>query len=161
MFAKQMAHGFKRNGNCTSRTNPRHGRRGYDAKGPCQQFFPASRTRQRDQLSPRPNFCSNFSSSCLRTFHQNQEQIHRTIYPVCFSVQRISPRNRMLHENVIFTGGIKAGSSRMARRLRDRVEPRVFLSPTGFVPAIFLIESENSQRTLSRSSSGWNPIARA
>lgn len=67
----------------------------------------------------------------------------------------------MLHENVIFTGGIKAGSSRMARRLRDRVEPRVFLSPTGFVPAIFLIESENSQRTLSRSSSGWNPIARA
>lgn len=40
----------------------------------------------------------------------------------------------------------------MARRLRDRVEPRVFLSPTGFVPAIFLIESENSQRTLSRSS---------
>lgn len=49
----------------------------------------------------------------------------------------------------------------MARRPRDRVEPRVFLSPTGFVPAIFLIESENSQRTLSRSSNGWNPITGA
>ena len=117
--------------------------------------MPAISSGNNIRQTDRSSAVTKLFSQLFENIPSGTEEIRRTIYPRALRPRRILSRNKTLHENVIFTGGIKAGSSRMARRPRDRVKPvslGAFLSPAAFDSLAISRDSTRKQPSLCRSS---------